>query len=129
LEKINTPFAEQTLAGAAARTDPLVRRRATLAAGRLGEADAIPPLVDLICDGADDTGAAGVLASEFGLAEQVDRAVAGALEHAHPDQRLRLVGALTEIAGARSFERLAKLTRDADRRVALAARAALGSPA
>jgi HEAT repeat protein len=130
LEKIHTPRATDTLASGLGHVDPLVRRRATLAAGRLGHVDAIPELVTLIVEGIDDTeaaGALGLLASEFDLAEQVDHAVAGALEHGQSDERVRLVGALNEIAGPRSVQRLAELTADADRRVALAAQAALGS--
>ena len=130
LEKIHTPLATETLAGARGHSDPLVRRRATIAASRGGHVDAIPELVRFIVEGVDYTEAAGalrVLASEFDLAEQVDRAVAGALKPGQSDERVRLVGALTEIAGARSLQRLAELTADADRRVALAAQAALGS--
>jgi HEAT repeat protein len=132
LEKINTPLATETLAGGRVHSDPLVRRRATLAAGRRGHVDAIPSLVTLIVEGVDDTEAASalhVLASQYGLAEQVDHAVATALVDGQRDERVRLVGALTEIAGPRSLQRLAELTTDADRRVALAAQAALGSGA
>ena len=132
LEKIHTPLASETLAGGLGHSDPLVRRRATLAAGRRGHVDAIPSLVTAIVDGVDDTeatGALGVLASQFGLAEQVDHAVATALVDGEWDERVRLVGALTEIAGPRALQRLAELTTDADRRVALAAQAALGSGA
>ncbi len=130
LEKINTRLATEALASGRGLGDPLIRRRATLAAGRRGDPAAIAPLVALIVEGVDDTQAAGVLdalASQFGLAEQVDRAVAAALEHGQSDQRVRLVGALAEIAGPRPLERLAGLALDADRQVALAARAALGS--
>jgi DNA-binding transcriptional MerR regulator len=129
LEKINTPLATEALAGGLGHTDLLVRRRATLAAGRRGQVDAIPPLVALIVEGADDTEAAGVLgelATSFDLAEQIDRALAEALEHGQPDERLRLVAALTEIPSPQSLERLAGLAADDDRRVALAAQAALG---
>ena len=45
LEKIHTPLATETLAGGRGDPDPLVRRRATLAAGRRGHLDAIPELV------------------------------------------------------------------------------------
>ena len=130
LEKIHTPVAMDTLARGQGHLDPLVHRRATLAAGRLGHVDAIPELVRLIVEGVDDTEAAGVLkvlASEFDLAEQVNHAVAGALNHGQSDERVRLVGALTEIAGPLSLQRLAELTADADRRVALAAHAELTS--
>lgn len=130
LEKIHTPLATDTLAAGQGHIDPLVHRRGTLAAGRRGHGDAIPELVTLIVEGTDDTEAAGVLgllASEFDLAEQVDLAVADAFRHGQCDERVRLVGALTEIAGPRSLQRLAELTADADRLVALAARAALDS--
>lgn len=129
LEKINTNLSTKALASGQDHSDPLVCRRATLAAGRCGEVDAIPPLVALVVGGVDDTEAAGVLgvlASEFRLAEQVDRAVAGALEHGQSDERVRLVAALAEIAGPRSYERLAELAVATDRRVALAAQVALG---
>ncbi len=129
LEKINTPLATEALASALGHTDRQVRRRATLAAGRHGQADAIQPLVALIVEGADDTEAAGVLsvlATSDDLAQQIDRALCEALEHGQPDQRLRLVDTLTEIGGPRSLDRLARLAVDDDRRVALAAQAALG---
>lgn len=130
LEKIRTPLATDTLAKGQGHVDPLVHRRATLAAGRRGHVDAIPELVNLIVEGVDDTEAAaalGLLASEFGQAEHVDQALAEALKQGQSDQRLRLVGALTEIAGPHALRRLADLTADADRRVALAAQAALSS--
>lgn len=129
LEKINTPLATQVLAGRLGHSDPVVHRRATLAAGRRGQAEAIAPLVTLIVEGVDDTEAAemlGALAAKFDLAEQVDLAVDIALEHGQPEERLRLVEALTEIPGPKSLERLTGLTADDDRRIALAAQAALG---
>lgn len=129
LEKINTSRATEALAGGLGHTDPLVHRRATLAAGRQGQVEAIPPLVTLIVEGVDDTEAASalaVLASQSGLAQQIDRALAEALEHGQPDERQRLVAALIEIPGPQSLERLAGLATDDDRRVALVAQAALG---
>ena len=131
LEKISTHPADEALASGLGHTDPFVRRRATLAAGRRGQVEAIPPLVALIVEGVNDTaeaaGALGVLAATFDLAEHVDSAVAAALENGHWDERVRLVDALAEIAGPRSLERLAVLADDDDRRVALAAQVALGN--
>ncbi|GAA4406346.1 MerR family transcriptional regulator [Fodinibacter luteus] len=128
LEKVNTATSRAALAQALPHHDPLVNRRAALAAGADGDPASIPVLTGLIVEGHDDGDAAGTLgalAERHGLALEVDRAIARALADGRPEQRLRLTSALADIPGPMAVQRLRELTSDPDRRVASAARFAL----
>ena len=128
LEKVNTVRSRAALAQALPHHDPLVNRRAALAAGAGGDPTSIPVLTGLIVEGHDDcdaAGALGVLAERHGLAQEVDRAIGRALADGGPEQRLRLTSALTDIPGPMAVHRLRELTSDPDRRVASAARFAI----
>lgn len=130
LEKIGTDRATEALAAALGHPDPWVDRRSALAAGTRGRPDAVPVLVALIMAGDDDRDAArvlGLLVQAHGLGTVVGDAMRRAVASGDADQRVRLASALAEIPGAAAARRLRALTRDGDRRVALAARFALGT--
>ncbi|MGX1548214.1 MerR family transcriptional regulator [Streptomyces adustus] len=107
-------------------SDLVVRRRAALALGTRGVAEAVPTLVDMAVEGANDVDAAdalGMLAARPALADLiadalVDRLARGPLE---PSARRRLAQALADIPGSTASEALTGLTRDEDRAVALTA--------
>ncbi len=111
---------------ALANSDIVVRRCAALALGARGVADAVPTLIDMIVEGANDADAAdalSVLASDPALAEQigtrlVDRLACGTIGSS---ARLRLTQALADIPGIEVSRTLAGLTHDEDRAVALTA--------
>nr|WP_221475852.1 HEAT repeat domain-containing protein [Sphaerisporangium rubeum] len=117
-----TALLEQALTG----SDIVVRRCAALALGARGVADAVPALIDMIVDGANDVDAAdalGTLAADPTLGDQigtmlVDRLAAGA---ADASVRRRLTQALADIPGATTTRALAELSQDEDRAVALTA--------
>ena len=128
LEKVNTARSRAALAQALPHHDPLVNRRAALAAGAGGDPALIPVLTGLITEGHDDrdaTGTLGVLAEQHALAQEVDRAIGQALADGGPEQRLRLTSALADIPGPIAVQRLRQLTLDPDQRVASAARFAI----
>jgi HEAT repeat protein len=125
LEKVDTTGSRAALAHAFPHEDPLVNRRAAIAAGRGGDPAAIPVLTGLVVEGQDDRDAAsvlGLLAGEHGLATEVDAALGGGLADGGPDERLRLTSALADVPGPLAAERLRALAADPDQRVAAAAR-------
>ena len=107
-------------------SDIVVRRCAALALGSRGVADAVPTLIDMIVDDANDAEAADALsavASDPALADQiatrlVDCLASGTVE---PSTRLRLTQALADIPGSTASRALAALSQDEDRAVALTA--------
>ncbi|WP_438309785.1 MerR family transcriptional regulator [Streptomyces sp. HUAS TT3] len=124
--EIPDPGATVLLRDALADADIGVRRSAALALGAHGVADAVPTLIDMIADGANDVEAAdllGALASDLSLADHivaglVDRLGTNAVE---PSSRLRLAQALADVPGSAASRVLADLAQDGDRAVALTA--------
>ncbi|MFG3707065.1 HEAT repeat domain-containing protein [Micromonospora sp. NPDC047670] len=111
---------------ALANSDIVVRRHAALALGARGEADAIPTLIDMVVEEANDVDAAdalSALASDPALADQIATRLVDRLAHSavHPSARRRLTQALADIPGTTASRALADLSRDEDRAVALTA--------
>lgn len=107
-------------------SDVVVRRCAALALGARGVADAVPTLVDMIVEEANDVDAAdalSALASDAELADLIATGLAGRLAHdtMGPPGRRRLIQALADIPGTTSSRALAELSQDEDRAVALTA--------
>lgn len=115
--------ATNLLRDALANPDLAVRRYAALALGPRGVADAVPTLIEMIVEEANDVDAAdalGALASDPGLADQiaarlVDRLADGGTA---PPARRRLTQALADIPGATATRALAELSKDEDQVVA-----------
>jgi DNA-binding transcriptional MerR regulator len=106
--------------------DAEVRRHAALALGARGVADAIPALVDMVVEEANDVDAADVLSALAGrpeTAERIAAALVGRLAHAAADApvRRRLTQALADIPGSTATRALQDLAHDDDRAVALTA--------
>lgn len=122
------PSGEATalLRDALTNPDLVVRRYAALALGTRGVADAVPTLIDMIVEGANDVDAAdalGALAGDPASADEiagglVDRLTPGTVE---PSARRRLTQALADIPGTTASRALADLSHDEDRAVALTA--------
>ncbi|MGV9882419.1 HEAT repeat domain-containing protein [Streptomyces sp. NPDC003006] len=148
LAEITNAEATALLRDALANPDVVVRRRAALALGARGVAEAIPTLIDMVVEEANDVDAAdalSALASCPALADQiaaglVDRLAQGGgagpsappATHATsvssapsapsaPSVRRRLAQALADIPGATASRALADLSHDEDRGVALTA--------
>lgn len=116
-----------------ALTDPavVIRRHAALALGARGVADAVPTLIDMIVEDANDVGAAdalSVLAGDPALAARIADRLVDCLAHptAESSARRRLTQALADIPGATASHALAELSQDEDRAVALTATYILG---
>jgi DNA-binding transcriptional MerR regulator len=123
--------ATELLRGALAHPDFVVRGYAALELGARGVADAVPTLVDMVVEGANDVEAADVLGALAGRPESADRIAAGLvarLAHgtAEPSVRRRLAQALAEIPGTTAARALTDLSHDEDRAVALTAAYVLG---
>ncbi len=122
------PDAEATalLRDALANPDVVVRRYAALELGARGVADAIPTLLDMVVEGANDVDAAdalSALASRPAPAERIATGLVDRLGHGtvEPSARRRLTQALADIPGTTASRALADLSRDDDRAVALTA--------
>ncbi|SDD37688.1 HEAT repeat domain-containing protein [Glycomyces harbinensis] len=120
--------AAAVLAEALDDADATVRRHAALALGARGAAAAVPVLVAMVVDGANDVEAAevlGDLASDPERAERIRDALADALDAPPMDAavRMRLVQALAEMPAALALEVLHGLAGDDDRTVARTATA------
>jgi len=103
-----------------------VRRRAALALGSRGVAEAIPTLIGMVAEGASDVDAAdalGALAGDPALAERIATGLVDRLARGGPDPtaRRRLTEALADIPGPTTSRALAELSHDEDRAVALTA--------
>lgn len=114
------------LRDALAHPDTAVRRCAALALGARGAPDAVPTLIDMIVEGANDVDAAdalGALAADPALEDRiaaglVERLARGAVD---PSARRRLAQALADIPGITASRALAALSHDEDRAVAFTA--------
>jgi DNA-binding transcriptional MerR regulator len=117
--------ATAVLAAALEDSDPRVRRSAAVASGRRGVAAAVPVLVGMVAEGANDVEAAevlGTLALDPVRGEQIRNALAGALA-ADAAVRIRVAQALAELPGTLARDLLRQLAGDEDRAVALIASA------
>ncbi|MFJ6620752.1 HEAT repeat domain-containing protein [Kitasatospora sp. NPDC091335] len=106
--------------------DVAVRRCAALALGARGVAEAVPTLIDMIVEEANDVDAADALSALAGdpaLADRIADGLVGRLtgDGAGPSARRRLAQALADIPGATTSRALEGLSRDEDRAVALTA--------
>ncbi|MEU5697185.1 MerR family transcriptional regulator [Actinosynnema sp. NPDC020468] len=123
--------ATAALADALADDDPTVRRPAALASGARGSTAAVPTLVAMVVEGANDMEAAEILGALARDPEHADR-VLGALvaEAAAPTAdaavRIRLTQALAELPPSAALPVLRRLAEDDDRAVALVAEALAG---
>ncbi|MER7419770.1 MerR family transcriptional regulator [Micromonospora peucetia] len=111
---------------ALANPDIVVRRYAALALGARRVADAVPTLINMIIEEANDADAAdalSVLASDPALTDQIATRLVDCLAHAttEPSARRRLTQALAGIPGSTTSRALADLSHDEDRAVALTA--------
>ncbi|HZG89710.1 MAG TPA: HEAT repeat domain-containing protein [Pseudonocardia sp.] len=118
--------ATAVLRDALTNSDIVVRRCAALALGERGVADAVPTLIEMIVEEANDVDAAdalSALAGEPALAEQIATGLVDSLagSAADPSARRRLAQALTDIPGTTASRALADLSHDEDRAVALTA--------
>lgn len=144
LAEIPDDGATALLRGALTDSDIVVRRSAALALGTRGVADAVPTLVAMVVDGANDVDAADALraladrpaptdvpesadlAPSSGRPASADRIAAALVARlgrraAGSSVRRRLTQALAEIPGATASQALADLSHDEDRAVALTA--------
>jgi DNA-binding transcriptional MerR regulator len=113
------------LAAALQDPDPQVRRHSALASGRRGTAAAVPVLVDMVAEGANDVEAAeilGTLALDPGRCERILNALADELA-AESAVRIRVAQALAELPGTIAHNLLRQLANDQDPAVALIASA------
>ena len=98
------PGADVVLVGALGDSDETARKHAALALGRLGEAAAVPVLVDMVADGVSDVEAAEALESLSRIpacARSVQASVAGKMKDVAADSaaRERLAEALAGCVG------------------------------
>ncbi|NUS87178.1 MAG: MerR family transcriptional regulator [Streptomyces sp.] len=107
--------------------DIVVRRYAAMALGARGVADAVPTLIDMVVEDANDVDAAdalSALASRPALADQIATRLVESLAHGVTESasaRRRLTQALADIPGTTASRALADLSHDEDRVVALTA--------
>ncbi|GGZ29144.1 HEAT repeat domain-containing protein [Streptomyces poonensis] len=119
------------LRDALGNSDIVVRRCAALVLGTRGTADAVPTLIDMIVEDANDVDAAdalSTLASDPELADQIATRLVDCLAHdtVGPSARRRLTQALADVPGAKTSRALADLSQDEDPAVALTATYVLG---
>ncbi|MER6347712.1 MerR family transcriptional regulator [Streptomyces sp. NPDC001595] len=118
--------ATELLRAALSDSDIGVRRCAALELGVRGAAEAVPTLIDMIVEEANDVDAAdalSALASDVALADRIatgllDRLARGTVE---AGARRRLTQALADIPGTTTTRALEALSHDEDRAVALTA--------
>lgn len=107
--------------------DIVVRRCAAMALGARGVADAVPTLIDMVVEDANDVDAAdalSALASRPALEDQIATRLVESLAHGITESasaRRRLTQALADIPGITASRALAELSHDEDRVVALTA--------
>ncbi|MGC4788430.1 MerR family transcriptional regulator [Micromonospora sp. DT178] len=113
-------------------SDPTVRRQSALSLGTRGATEAVPTLVNMVVEGANDVEAAEILASlslEPDCADRIMTALVDALATRTADSpaRVRLTQALAELPAALARGTLHQLTHDDDPAVALLASALVES--
>ncbi|MFF5761253.1 HEAT repeat domain-containing protein [Streptomyces tanashiensis] len=123
--------ATAVLREALAAPDLGVRRVAALELGARGVTGAVPTLIDMIVEEANDVDAAdalGALASRPALADRITGLLVGRLADGTttPSARRRLTQALADIPGGTASRALTELSHDEDRAVALTASYILG---
>jgi DNA-binding transcriptional MerR regulator len=126
IAEIASDEATALLRDALTNPDLAVRRHAALALGARGVADAVPTLIDMVAEEANDVDAAdalAALASRPALADEIASGLVARLAPGAADSsaRRRLPQALADIPGTTASRALADLSRDADRAVALTA--------
>lgn len=131
LAEISGDEANAVLAEALENPDAAVRRHAALAVGGRGDTAAVPVLVGMVVEGANDVDAAEVLGSlavDATLATPIMHALAGELtaHPADPAVRIRLAQALAEMPGTIALAELRRLATDPDPAVSLIAAALAG---
>ncbi|MEV7614128.1 MerR family transcriptional regulator [Streptomyces sp. NPDC089799] len=123
------------LVDALADHDVVVRRSAALALGAREVADAVPELIEMVVEEANDVDAADALSALARDPVLADRIAAGLVDRlgngtagspARLRQRQRLAQALADIPGDTAARALAELSRDEDRTVALTAAYVIG---
>ncbi|MEN3538631.1 MerR family transcriptional regulator [Microbispora sp. ZYX-F-249] len=127
IAEIPDDAATALLREALTNSDLAVRRRAALALGARGVTDAVPTLIDMIVEGANDTDAADALSVLARDEAPADRIAAGLVDRlannaVGSSARLRLTQALADIPGLTASRALAELSQDDDRAVAFTAR-------
>ncbi|WP_304452721.1 MerR family transcriptional regulator [Nocardiopsis sp. YSL2] len=127
----DAPGADAVLTDALRDADPTVRGHAALALGRRGAAAAVPALVGMVVEGANDVEAAevlGTLSQDPGRADRITAALIDELAAPTADSatRIRLTQALVELAGTTGLEVLRHLAHDDDHAVARVAAALVG---
>lgn len=123
--------ATAVLADALGDSDTTVRRHAALALGTRGATAAVPTLVGMVVEGANDVEAAevlGTLSLDPGCADRIMSALVDELAAHTADSavRIRLTQALVEVPGTIAQGVLQQLALDDDRAVALIASALVG---
>ncbi|MFL6122302.1 MerR family transcriptional regulator [Actinophytocola sp.] len=123
--------ATAVLADALGDSDTAVRRHAALALGTRGATAAVPTLVDMVVEGANDVEAAevlGTLSSDPACADRIMSALVAELAAHAADSpvRIRLAQALAEMPATVARDVLRQLAHDDDRAVALIASALVG---
>ncbi|GAA0354181.1 HEAT repeat domain-containing protein [Actinoallomurus spadix] len=126
IAEVQSGAATALLHDALTDSDVAVRRRAALALGARGAADAVPTLIDMIIEGANDVEAADLLSALAGDSASADRIATGLVDRLSHDAvdssaRRRLAEALAGIPGSTTSRALAELSDDDDRAVALTA--------
>ncbi|MCG3040712.1 MerR family transcriptional regulator [Streptomyces fenghuangensis] len=129
-EMPEAPGAIAVLADALGDPDTVVRGHAALVLGRRGVPAAVPVLVGMVVEGANDVEAAealGTLSQDPVCADRITAALAGELAAPTADSatRIRITQALVELTGTTAREILRQLAHDGDRAVALIASALL----
>ncbi|TSB25279.1 HEAT repeat domain-containing protein [Streptomyces benahoarensis] len=114
------------LRDALAHPDTAVRRGAALALGARGLTDAIPTLVDMVAEEANDVDAADALSALAGDPAVAEQIATGLVARLAPGAtgapvRRRLAQALAGIPGDTAARALGELSRDEDRGVAVTA--------
>ncbi|GAA2302261.1 MerR family transcriptional regulator [Actinomadura luteofluorescens] len=124
--EISSDGATALLRDVLASPDLAVRRHAALALGARGVEDAVPTLIGMVAEEANDVDAAdalAALASRPTLADEIASSLVARLASGAADSpaRRRLTQALADIPGTTASRALADLSQDEDRAVALTA--------
>lgn len=126
IAQVPTDDATALLADALTDPDVAVRRTAALPLGARGVADALPTLIDMVIDGANDVDAAEALGTLARRRELAGRIVTEFVAHlgdadAGTPTRRRIAQALADIPGAAATRVLSDLARSDEPSIALTA--------